>query len=77
MVEAYVLIQTEAGKRPSVASEVTQIEGVVTAVVVGGPYDVIARVTAEDFDSLAKLSVSKIQVVDGVTRTLTCSVAHL
>ncbi len=50
MVEAYVLIQTEAGKRPSVASEVTQIEGVVTAVVVGGPYDVIARVTAEDFD---------------------------
>lgn len=45
--------------------------------VVAGPYDVIALVTAEDFDSLAKLSVSEIQVVDGVTRTLTCSVAHL
>ena len=45
--------------------------------VVAGPYDVIALVTAEGFDSLAKQSVSEIQVVDGVTRTLTCSVAHL
>ena len=77
MVEAYVLIQTEVGRPPSVAAEVSQIQGVVTTVVVAGPFDVIARVAAEDVDSVAKLAVSKIQAVDGVTRTLTCPVVHL
>ena len=77
MIEAYVLIQTEVGIPPSVASEVRKIHGVVTVVVVAGPYDVIACVTAEDVDSLAKLVVSKIQAIDGVTRTLTCPVVHL
>lgn len=77
MVEAYVLIQTDVGKQPSVVSEVDQIQGVVTAEVVAGPFDVIARVAAEDVDSLAKLVVSKIQAVGGVTRTLTCPVVHL
>lgn len=77
MVEAYVLIQTDVGKQPLVVSEVDQIQGVVTAQVVAGPFDVIARVAAEEVDSLAKLVVSKIQAVDGVTRTLTCPVVHL
>ncbi len=77
MIEAYVLIQAEVGQQPSVASEVSQIQGVVTAVSVAGPYDVIARVVAEDVDSLGKLVVSKIEAVDGITRTLTCPVVHL
>lgn len=61
MIEAYVLIQTEVGKPPSVASGVSQIHGVVTAVVVAGPYDAIVRVGADDIDSLGKLVVTKIQ----------------
>jgi DNA-binding Lrp family transcriptional regulator len=77
MVDAYVLIRTDVGKPLAVVSEINQIRGVVSAEVVAGPYDVIARVTAEDVDSLAKLVVSKIQAVDGVTRTLTCPVVHL
>lgn len=77
MVEAYVLMQTEIGKPSPVASQVGQVHGVATAVVVTGPYDVIARLTADDVDSLAKTVVSKIQAVDGVTRTLTCPVVHL
>jgi DNA-binding Lrp family transcriptional regulator len=39
-----------------------------------GPYDVIARVQASSLDQLGRLVVSRIQVVDGVTRTLTCMV---
>ncbi len=77
MVEAYVLIQTEIGKHPQVADEVREIPGVASAVVVTGPYDVVARVGAEDVDSLGKLTVTKIQAVEGVTRTLTCPVVHL
>ena len=44
---------------------------------VAGPYDVIARAEARGMDDLGKLVVSRIQAVDGVTRTLTCAVTHL
>jgi DNA-binding Lrp family transcriptional regulator len=39
-----------------------------------GPYDVIARIQASSLDQLGRLVVSRIQMVDGVTRTLTCTV---
>jgi DNA-binding Lrp family transcriptional regulator len=77
VIEAYVLVQTRIGKLESVASEASRIGRVTSAAMVTGPYDVIVRVTAPDFDSLGRLVVSKIQVIDGVTRTLTCPVVHL
>ena len=77
MVEAYVLIQTEVGKPAQVATQVGQADGIGTVVAVTGPYDVIARLTADDVDSLGKLVVSQIQAIDGITRTLTCPVVHL
>lgn len=77
MIEAYVLIQTEIGKPPQVAAELGRIHGVGTTDVLTGPYDVIVRVEATDLDTLGKLVVTKIQAVEGVTRTLTCPVVHL
>ncbi|MFH1105206.1 MAG: Lrp/AsnC ligand binding domain-containing protein [Actinomycetota bacterium] len=77
MIEAYVLIQTKIGKLQGVASEASRTTGVATAAVVAGPYDVVARVAADDVDSLGKLVVSRIQAIDGVTRTLTCPILHL
>jgi DNA-binding Lrp family transcriptional regulator len=41
-----------------------------------GPYDVIARIQAPGLDQLGRLVASRIHVVDGVTRTLTCTVLH-
>jgi DNA-binding Lrp family transcriptional regulator len=76
-VSAYVLIQTEVGKAASVADSVGKIEGVKTAEDVTGPYDVIVRVEAPTMDDVAKTVVSRIQMVDGITRTLTCPVVHL
>jgi DNA-binding Lrp family transcriptional regulator len=77
LVEAYVLIQTEVGKAAVVAEEVREIQGVVSADDVTGPYDVIVKASAEDVDSLGKLVVARIQAVDGITRTLTCPVVNL
>jgi DNA-binding Lrp family transcriptional regulator len=77
MIDAYVLIQTEIGMMAQVAASLRQIPGVSNAVVVTGPYDVIARVTAVDMDSIGRLIVSEIQAVGGVVRTLTCQVVHL
>lgn len=77
MVQAYILIQTEVGKAASVASAIAGLEGVASAEDVTGPYDVIARVEAGTVDELGKLVIAKIQDVEGITRTLTCTVVHV
>jgi DNA-binding Lrp family transcriptional regulator len=61
VIAAYILIQTEVGKAAQVAKDIVEIKGVQQAEDVTGPYDVIVRV----------------QVVDGITRTLTCPVVRL
>jgi DNA-binding Lrp family transcriptional regulator len=73
MLSAYVLIQTEVGKAGQVAQAIGGIDGVQRAEDVAGPYDVIARVQAPGMDELGRLVVARIQAVDGVTRTLTCT----
>ena len=76
-VRAYVLIQTEVGKAASVASKVGEIPGVITADDVTGPYDVIVQAEAESVDELGRMVVSRVQLIEGITRTLTCPVVHL
>ncbi len=76
-VQAYVLIQTEVGKAAQVASEVRKIDGVRSADDVTGPYDVIVSAEADTVDELGKMVVSRVQMIDGITRTLTCPVVHL
>jgi DNA-binding Lrp family transcriptional regulator len=76
-VRAYVLIQTEVGKAAQVAEEIGALDGVVAADDVTGPYDVIARAEADSMDELGKMVVSRVQLIDGITRTLTCPVVNL
>ena len=77
VVQAYILIQTDVGKAAEVAQRITDIKGVILAEDVTGPYDVIARVEASTVDELGKLVIAKIQDVEGITRTLTCTVVHV
>lgn len=77
MVQAYILIQTEVGRAADVAAAIGALPGVQQAEDVTGPYDVIARIEASDVDELGKLVIAKIQDVDGITRTLTCTVVHV
>jgi DNA-binding Lrp family transcriptional regulator len=77
MTVCYVLIQTEVGKAASVADSVGLIEGVTSSETVTGSYDVIVRIEGESMDAVAKTIVSRVQMVDGITRTLTCEVVHL
>ena len=76
-VTAYILIQTEVGRAAQVASAAATIDGITSAEDVTGPYDVIARATADSVDELGKMVVSEVQMIDGITRTLTCPVVHL
>ena len=77
MVEAYVLLQTEQGRMAEIAQSLAQLPAVSEANVVTGPYDVIARVQADDMDAIGQLIVAEVQNVGGVTRTLTCPVVHI
>ncbi|MCL5948564.1 MAG: Lrp/AsnC ligand binding domain-containing protein [Actinobacteria bacterium] len=76
-VSAYVLIQTEVGKAASVAESARNIDGVRYADDVTGPYDVIVKAESESVDSLGRMVVSNIQLIDGITRTVTCPVVNL
>jgi DNA-binding Lrp family transcriptional regulator len=77
VVTAYILIQTEVGKAAQVAKDIVEITGVQQAEDVTGPYDVIARAEARNLDELGRLVVARVQVVDGITRTLTCPIVRL
>jgi DNA-binding Lrp family transcriptional regulator len=76
MLRAYVLIETQVGKVAHVAQALTDLDGVQEAEDITGPYDVIAKIQAPGLDQLGRLVASRIQAVDGVTRTLTCTVIH-
>jgi len=76
-VQAYILIQTEVGKAAEVARSIAEVDGVVQAEDVTGPYDVIARAEAATVDDLGGLLVADVQSIPGITRTLTCPVVRL
>ncbi len=77
VIAAYILIETEAGKAATVAEALRDVPGVSETASVAGPYDVIARARARDIDQLGTLVASRVQALDGVTRTMTCPVVHL
>lgn len=75
-VTAYILIQTEVNKT-HVARQAAAIVGVISAEDVTGPYDVIVCAKAGSMDELGRLVVSHIQLIEGITRTVTCPVVKL
>ena len=44
---------------------------------VTGPYDVIVRAEATTVDELGRMVVGRIQLIEGITRTVTCPVVNL
>jgi DNA-binding Lrp family transcriptional regulator len=74
MLSAYVLIETEVGKVAHVAQALIKLDGVQLVEDLAGPYDVIARLQAPSLDELGRLVVAHVQLLDGVTRTVTCMV---
>jgi DNA-binding Lrp family transcriptional regulator len=74
MIAAYVLVQTEVGKAAVVVAALRDLPGVSEAASLAGPYDVILRTEAGSIDELGRRVVSRIQVLDGVQRTVTCPI---
>lgn len=70
-----MLIQTEVGRADVVAKQLAELPGVSSSEYVTGPYDVVARITADTLDDLQTSVVPSVQQVTGITRTLTCPIA--
>lgn len=73
MVQSFVLVQTEVGRASLVASAIGDIDGVVSAEAVVGPYDVVVRAEGATESAVAAI-VGQVQQVAAITRTLTCRV---
>jgi hypothetical protein len=71
VLSAYVLIETEVGKVAHVAQAMRDLDGVQLAEDLAGPTTSSPECRPPGLDQLGRLVVSRIQVVDGVTRTLT------
>ncbi len=70
-VRAYILIETEVGKMGDVAESISQIEGVKSADLVTGLYDIIAMVEVPDLNSIGNV-VKQVHSTLGVSKTTTC-----
>lgn len=73
---AFVLIKTELGATAEVAAQVSEVNGVHWAIVVTGPYDIIAGVRVSDNMALGTLVMEEIQAIPGVRNPLTVVVTR-
>ena len=71
-VKAFVLIVAEVGKGNKVVAALKEIEGVTTADLVTGPYDVIAVIEGQRLDDIGNIVTGKIQGIPGVSRIASC-----
>ena len=69
-----MLLQVRSGRSAAVAAAVAGVDGVASVHEVAGAYDLVVQVRAAERARLWAV-VSRVQIVDGITSTLTCPVA--
>ena len=69
---AYILIETAAGKAGDVSDALNGLEEVITVDSVIGPYDIIAVTNTEGQNTVGDLVISKVHIIPGIVRTVTC-----
>ena len=71
MVIAYVMVKAYTGEADRLKREIEAVEGVVSAHIVAGDVDVIARVDVETPADVRQVAAAEIQSIDGVEDTTT------
>ena len=75
MLNAFVFLNCNIGTEPVILNEITDISGVSEAVELSGVYDIVAKVSEESQEDIAK-SVRKISAIANVRSSLTMIVAE-
>lgn len=73
-MDVFILVQTEPGKAAHIAEQLRSVEGVTEAVLVSGPYDVIARARVLDLEHLDALVSGHLRAMEGLLRVLPSTV---
>ena len=73
--KAFILIEAKVGVVQQVVGSLRALNGVASADVITGTYDVIVLIDAPDMSAMADLVTGRIQAVPGVLRTITCVAA--
>lgn len=69
---AYILIEIKVGEARNVLGALRAVDGVSSADIITGGYDLIALAEAEDMRGLVDLVTAQVQNIYGVERTITC-----
>jgi DNA-binding Lrp family transcriptional regulator len=75
MLNAFVFLNCNVGTEPIILNEITDISGVSEAVELSGVYDIVAKVSEESPEDIAR-SVRKISAIANVRSSLTMIVAE-
>ena len=75
MLNAFVFLNCNIGTEPIILNEITDISDVSEAVKLSGVYDIVAKVSEESQEEIAK-SVRKISAIANVRSSLTMIVAE-
>lgn len=75
MNKAIVLITLEAGAEQLVLEQLREMEGIIDAHFLYGPYDAFVKIEAEDSQQLHNIVINKIRSIEGVLTTMTCFIA--
>ncbi|MEK7806875.1 MAG: Lrp/AsnC ligand binding domain-containing protein [Chloroflexota bacterium] len=75
VTRAFILVETQVGRAQQVAHALRILQGVRSADVITGTFDVIALIEAPDMGVMADLVTGRVQGIRGVLRTITCVAA--
>ena len=71
MKAAFVLVKCELGRIEQVANVIMEIEGVSEVHSVTGPFDLLVKLYAPDYDAFGDLIPDRLQKVPGIRETET------
>jgi DNA-binding Lrp family transcriptional regulator len=71
MAIGFVLMHISSLRENEVFNKLSKIPEVVEVHSLFGEYDLIAKIEAKDYESIAKIIIHKIKTIDGVTDTKT------
>jgi DNA-binding Lrp family transcriptional regulator len=71
MITGLVLVRLVSGREKQALQEIKKINGVTEVTACFGSWDAIAKVEAEELETIASVVVGKIRLVSGVANTET------
>ncbi len=76
-IKAYLLVETAIGTTREVVTSLRAVDGIDSADVVTGPFDVIAVINVEDFTQVGILVTERVHTIPGIVRATSYPVVDL